>query len=332
MSTYPFDSTGTLPSNRITNEPHAITEINGVEHAYVIPKAAPFYERSMVVVDLTTSKILKHNEDYYFAYPFKEATDKTGQPVSGGLAFTNKDGIGNYLLTYQTLGEPFVDNADQLIVSGLELLDNLLFVDWDQIVDVPEVFPPTVHLERLDSVEGMSDFLAKMQSLVEAVSAPKRITVDDVEGLDLSFYVPLVESMASMAAGLADVVNSQNLTVASSHTAANPGSDDLISPPTGIWHPTNLTVSVPQDGLYKIEFDCLAKGFSQSEGMLPVSCRWALNGSNLSASRLSHTKHNLKEGDVVSLELMVERTVERLAFNGITYGCSLSIAKIRSNA
>ena len=43
---FPFDPTGTLPSNKLTNEQHIVTPLNWRDYNVFVPKRGPFFADS----------------------------------------------------------------------------------------------------------------------------------------------------------------------------------------------------------------------------------------------------------------------------------------------
>ena len=46
--TYPFDGSGTAPTNHVTNEVQSVTAVNSNEFHIVVPNFAPFFVQSVV--------------------------------------------------------------------------------------------------------------------------------------------------------------------------------------------------------------------------------------------------------------------------------------------
>ena len=50
-TTYVFDPTGLLGANKIVNEPHSVTQANGINAYLIAPVAGPFYRNGFSIVN-----------------------------------------------------------------------------------------------------------------------------------------------------------------------------------------------------------------------------------------------------------------------------------------
>lgn len=330
---YPFDSEGVLPGNRVYNESHVINTINGIDHNYIVPLMAPFYERSLVIVNTETGQALIENTDFYFGYKYEDGVDNIGAPVAGAIVFIDPLTVGSFNLTYQTVGGDFVDAAAAYIADGIDTLDALLNRDWADVANVPETFPPTVHLQRVDSVDGVEEFLQSAQSIAEAIKGKPTITVADIEGFDMEWAIPLMESLGAIAEAVNSISSAQNIASLSAHSCNGPSNDDIMGPASGVWYDTPVSIEIAQGGIYKVDV-AGNPHVSSSAGLTGALLRWVINGTALSDSRLLSTVTTLQAGSVVTLQVMapVSGTLTRININGSAYGVGMTLTRLRSLA
>ena len=194
MSTYIYDSSGTLPANKIYNEPASVGSSNGIDHFMIKPLYAPFYGGSMSVVNSSGDTLTPGNE-YHLVYHWDQASESVGKDIYGGIAIAPTI-IDSFKLTYQTLGADYADNHPPSIVSGLVNLTVALEGDWES---APTAFPPTKHTEELLSIGGMVEILDELTKLKEAIlQAPQSVPLENIDGIDTAFINPLLTELNNL--------------------------------------------------------------------------------------------------------------------------------------
>ena len=92
--TYPFDPTGTAPSNKVVGEVHVITQQNHRDFSFVIPDFAPFFAEGVVIsfTDIEGNIVpLVEGQDFYLAHHFLAASRSIGKQVYGSISFITKN-------------------------------------------------------------------------------------------------------------------------------------------------------------------------------------------------------------------------------------------------
>jgi hypothetical protein len=170
---YPFDPTGTKPSNRVVGELQPLTGQGDRDFYCVVPSATPFFASSFscslkqlngTIVPLT------EGVDYYLTHHFIGATRATGKAVYGSLTFLNTSLRGTLIINpYQTVGGEWTVTP-QRIASVLALRTyNPREISWDQVANYPNIFPPTPHEWNLKDMVGMSHLLEAMNGIIAAI-------------------------------------------------------------------------------------------------------------------------------------------------------------------
>jgi len=168
---YPFDATGTLLSNRVLDEQHAVTENNYRDFYFIVPKFAPFFAESITVVHSNqgTNRVLVENVDYYCALMFIGATRSITKPIYGAITLNNLNTSGIISISYNTLGGPWTVD-DQLIIEQIaEKAYNPRTVSWEQIAETPITFPPTPHAWELVDLVGLTEVVDSLGGIEEAI-------------------------------------------------------------------------------------------------------------------------------------------------------------------
>ncbi len=325
MPGYAFDPTGTRVLNRVSNELHTITAINGADHNYIIPTYAPFYDHTMVVVDCNTGAILTENVDYFFAYAFDLATEQTGFPISGAIAFTDTARSGTYRLQYNTLGGEYITSLSGILQTGLDTLHNLSSRKWETIVNIPPVFPPTPHTHRVDGIAGVSEILAQLTSLEGAIKSPERhISIHDMVDVKPLLLDPLQAGLTDLAVAIRELGFNKNLYAIERTT----GTTETATPPlnSAIWTTIIDPIPVPFSGTYQISFGGNAYAIQSKK---PAVFRYAINGMPVSKSTISGSLMGLSQNDTVSLQASQESGAsDSILIAGPGLSCGITLIRV----
>lgn len=324
MPLYVFDPVGNLASNRIRNELHTVNSINGVDHNYIVPNNAPFYDTSVVVIDMGTGQALIEEVDYFYAYNFISATERVGSPISGAIAFVDKNRTGNYLVNYQTLGGEYVNEESQAILNGLDTLVRLSNRPWEDIVNVPPVFPPTPHTHRLDNVVGVAEILAKFTSLEAAIrSEERKITLSDITDLNSGYVEPMTQGMASIAAAILTLVGERGNYFVEANTGNSPVTLHNVN--SIVWTDVGIAASPAVSGTYQVSFGGNPQVNGLGDNQL-IDFRYAVNGSAISHSTITGSILGLNAEDIVTLQLRLRSGDDSgvvIADEGVSCGLTL---------
>lgn len=168
---YPFDATGTLQTNRVIDEQHAVTENNFRDFYFIVPKFAPFFAESISVVHSNqgVNRVLVENVDYYCALMFIGATRSITKPIYGAITLNNLNTSGIISISYNTLGGEWCIDQQTVIEQIAEKAYNPRTVSWEQIVGTPITFPPTPHAWELVDMVGLSEVVTSLGGIEEAI-------------------------------------------------------------------------------------------------------------------------------------------------------------------
>lgn len=153
---YPLDTTGTAPSNLISDEIHSVQPPADIKDAsFIVPRASPFFATKMEIwtgPKKTGNKLLE-GRDYFFTHYFVAGSRYYGPTFYGGIAWLDQTFKGTVYLTYQVLGGEFtVNSTSEVEYITNKLYPNLRVVTWDQIKGVPSTLPPDAHYHHVDDI------------------------------------------------------------------------------------------------------------------------------------------------------------------------------------
>lgn len=170
--TYAFDPTGKLAANLIVGEQQILTEANYRDFHFIVPKMAPYFAESLSISFRSiTNEVRPLNEgvDYYCTHEFIGASRSTVKPVFGSISFLDLQLAGVVTLSYQTLGDVWVQEDTKIAEILADRLHNPRITAWESVVDMPYAFPPIDHAWDLTDLVGASEIVASLQKIEQAI-------------------------------------------------------------------------------------------------------------------------------------------------------------------
>lgn len=173
---YAFDPTGTLAANKITNEQHILTPVNDRDFYCIIPKLGPFFENGLIVEYQNQQgevRQLVKNVDYYPTNIFLGASRACAKTLYASITMLDNtlSGVVKFK-QYQTLGGEWVLDVNRWTQIVSTLQSNPRTTTWEELAQIPTVFPPIDHEWNLIDMVGMSEVVAAILSLVQALASP----------------------------------------------------------------------------------------------------------------------------------------------------------------
>lgn len=166
---YEFDPSGALAANRIVDEKHPITPVNGNDYFIIIPKFAPFFRKGLRVRHLTSGQPLTEGVHFDLGYKYNQASYECKTPVYGAIVLTDRTLSGVIEVTYQTLGGEFVLDDKEILTILQNIKNDPRTVYWDDIVNKPITFPPSDHLHHSDDLVGMREIEKGVYAIADAI-------------------------------------------------------------------------------------------------------------------------------------------------------------------
>lgn len=329
MAYYTFDPLGNLPANLIPSESHTITAINGIDHNYIVPRNAPFYAESMVVVRVADGAILKPGIDFEYTHDFVQATTKINRPINGSITFLDPNMNGEFNLTYRTIGGDYVTDTTRAIADGLVAASTVGVVIWDDIVGLPATFPPTPHTHPVTDIESVQQIIDALQAMVAAVSANNRdIHLSDVIDLDIEYIDPLMDRLDAIANAIITTGFNDNLY----YEQITPGLNlvDLGAQVDGEWFdtPLQLTPAPGQTGSFELSWDLkIETNVAKTE--YEVEHRFVINGSPVPRSNLNGAILGLSDAHSVKLQArIIGASVTECKVSDTNFSSQLTIKRL----
>ena len=171
MTNYIYDPLGTLPGNLITNEIHSITEANFRDYYLIIPTYAPFFINNLsvhLILNSITTPLIE-GVDYSLVLFYLAATRSLGIPIYGAVSLNNTNISGQISITYQTIGNPYIADKQQVLAALATYTYNPRITTWDLITNVQEIWPPNDHNQDASTLDGMLELVTAVNNLATSI-------------------------------------------------------------------------------------------------------------------------------------------------------------------
>lgn len=174
----PLDLTGEAPTNFVGDEP---VRIAAAGNRAFVPSRGAFYTRNMVLVDATSGRELVPDVDYKPVHMVPKPSLQSGQEVCSVIFIpdTYRGGL-DLKFSYHAVGDVYSLSATviQQLLDGLDL-DNRK-VNWGDLIDVPEYFPPAAHLHDIGDVFGFEYLVAAVEQVRRAILLGDQAAFDEM--------------------------------------------------------------------------------------------------------------------------------------------------------
>lgn len=188
---YQFDPTGSLPANRITGEQHIITAVSNRNYHFTVPTYAPFFSDGLSISyrDIDNNiRFLVEGIDYHLGFQFIAASRSCAKPIYGGISYLNLELAGVVTLVYQTVGGNWTIDPVQINEILSDTLRNPKVTSWEQVANVPTLFPVVDHEWNLQDLVGMSDVKDSIDAVTTAIANAPAPIPQEFPGLVASKY------------------------------------------------------------------------------------------------------------------------------------------------
>lgn len=179
---YALDTTGQLPANLIVGETHTVTAVNDRTYHFIIPTFAPFHANSVRLAKKVNGTLtpLVEGQDWQPSLQFQGASLATAHPIYGAISFTDLQFAGELVIErYQTLGGEYtLDVATMTRIIG-EIVYNPRGLTWEQVTNLPKMFPPIDHPWQFSDLVGMSELLDSLNRMEDAILAKGSASIDN---------------------------------------------------------------------------------------------------------------------------------------------------------
>ncbi len=175
---YEQDVTGENPSNLVSREPQVISTINPITQDILVPNFPPFFPNNFLLETQDSNGVFSPLElgvDYDFVLPWYSFKEETGKYVYGGVKVLRKPTGPMVFVTYQTLGGHHTADKNMLLMALADYVWNPRIVQFDQLTNVQETFPPNQHQDNLEQFrkwEGVQEALNQMTLKIGEVDSP----------------------------------------------------------------------------------------------------------------------------------------------------------------
>ena len=166
---YPFDPTGTLATNKVINEAHAINPPEHSDYYFIVPLNAPFFQTNLKVQHHPSGRVLQEGVDFSLGYKFIQASLGVATPIYGAICIYDLTLSGSLEVTYQTLGGVWSISQEKASELLLDVIHNPRISSWEQVVERPHDFPVIDHEWHLDDMVGATEVVEALSDIEQAI-------------------------------------------------------------------------------------------------------------------------------------------------------------------
>jgi len=160
-----LDIIGTNQDNKIVDEPHTLSNkpTRSIASSY-----GPFFAASLIVKDGAT--VLQRGMDYQIVELHQEATLKYAKEISSVILIINPQVSGTVSITYQALGGHYCYDDTSIANMYQSVINDNRPVDWSNVFNKPDEYPPTIHRHLLEDVYGFEPVVDYLERIRRALT------------------------------------------------------------------------------------------------------------------------------------------------------------------
>lgn len=162
---YPLDITGKASENRVT-EVRTLNAQTADGFYFVVLKDAPFYEDGFIATSIgVDGRQLVKGVDFIFTHYFPEGSKATRKNIYGGILIQDRNIAGEIRFEFQTVGGQFTQPSINILEEITRQSNNIRFVTWGEIANVPQGFAPIDHTHESTDVTGFDSVIGELQNI-----------------------------------------------------------------------------------------------------------------------------------------------------------------------
>lgn len=178
--TYDEDVSGQSPRNFIPREPQVVSEITDELNNILVPNHPPFYPKDFSIESDDGNggfSPMQLGVDFEFVLPWYGFERVTGQVLYGGVKLHRKPTTPMVYVTYRTFGGKFSANRRLVLENLANYVWGPRILQWDQISNVQETFPPVGHTQPFDEFKGFEAVERSLEKIATLMSDGRPISL-----------------------------------------------------------------------------------------------------------------------------------------------------------
>lgn len=166
ITRYALDKTGTNRDNLVAGEIH---DLSSRAIRALAPKYGAFFTNSIEIWDNVSNTPLVPDVDFSCVELLEDATLVFGSELCYIVLIKNQNISSQVRINYQVLGGHYQNVVEGIVnMYELAMLDNRP-VDWINVLNKPEEFPPSIHKHLLDDVVGFEPVVVALERIRNAI-------------------------------------------------------------------------------------------------------------------------------------------------------------------
>jgi len=170
---YDLDTSGVSSQNRIQDERHTLPTHIEEKFRFIVPRNAPFftmnYEVYLIDPSTNSKKKLERYTHYADSHPYAALTNALQKQLCGSIMITDSSITGTVSIEYNTIGGPFTIDDAKILEILANRATNPVTVDWSQVANVPDKFPPEIHYHPAENLGEYGELVNAVKNNTEAM-------------------------------------------------------------------------------------------------------------------------------------------------------------------
>lgn len=163
---YELDPTGINNDNRVENEPHTLTSS---QVRAVTPLYGPFFTNNLQVFDVGNGQLLTRGTHFQCVELLQEATLKYGKEICSVVLIIDPLVSSNLSVNYNALGGLYQNDSTAIANLYEAVINDNRQVLWENVLNKPIEYPPTLHRHLLDDLFGFEYVVAALERIRNAI-------------------------------------------------------------------------------------------------------------------------------------------------------------------
>jgi len=163
---YDLDITGLNPDNLVIGELHVMSDNR---YRAVTPTYGPFFTESLKVYDNATGNELVRGQHFQCLELLQDATVHYGKEICSIILMIDPAVSPDIRVNYQVLGGYYINDSSAVANMYETILKDTRPIAWENVIDRPSEYPPTLHRHLMDDVYGFEAIVAALERVRNAI-------------------------------------------------------------------------------------------------------------------------------------------------------------------
>lgn len=167
-----LDTSGTNPANRFS-QAFVLPAAQYKNFRCVMSPRGPFYRNNHQVYHIQsngTPLLLDEGRDYLLGHKYVDASQQTNRVIYGTVCVINSALLGSIRIDANYVGGAWELTTQRVIEALANISSNPRDVSYEQLLNIPDAFPPGPHEHTENEVAGIAQVIEGIDELKQAIN------------------------------------------------------------------------------------------------------------------------------------------------------------------